>query len=468
MSDRRRLNRIENTYGTDMFCTLEVGGQAIPVEVMDFNSFGIRLRLSDAQVKVDIGASIDSARIFYGTHLLGVFPLPTVVRVRESRNEIVLIPNQNGAGGYMERSERARVPFVLEPLIIGADPIRLKEQLIFRVENLSTTGFGAKCSLSNRHLLAGTQLENFKMILPGLGEINCSFRLSNVRPGKNAIQLGCAFLELDTNARKTIQGFLMLCMYTNAKEQSVNEEMLKKSGKLLSLIRVRRIDSEKDRMAVNELRFKAYSGANKLVENATVVDMQDDFDGDAMVLGAFIGPKLIGTFRIVFGGGGRPFPFEHYFPFPSVPGVTREQTVEVGKLAIDPTFQGSEILFRLFQTFAIETLPKRRYAVLLSTNSLAKNYVMIGASKIPGAVCDHPVLKNEQLQLFLIEAGKFSTGRMSALAWVGFAREVVDFMSTFGFATKTTFPLAKYVLVPMELGYKYWRRLMRMLKGKRK
>lgn len=466
MSERRRLNRIENQNGTELFCTLEINGKTMDAEVLDFNSFGIRIRLAEENVGLDALIDIPSVKVMYGTHVLGSFVSPTILRVRESRHEIVLIPNSQSRDAYVERAERSKIPYVLEPLLMGADPTRMKESLFFRLEDISITGFGAKCSLSNRHLLAGKTLENFTLILPGLGEVNCSFQISHVRPTDNHMHVGCRFKSLDSSSRKKIQNFLLLCMLTESRDVQVAEKAIQATGKLEHLIRIRRIDSDKDLRAVADLRFRAYKGANKLVENATIDDMMDDYDAEAMILGAFIGPRLVGTFRIIFGKDGMEFPFERFFPFPDI-GIPRNQTVEVCKLAIDPSFQGSDILFRLFQTFAIETVPKRKFALLASTRSLARNYVGLGAKKIPGS-CPHPVLPDEVLQLYLLEADKFNSGKMSALAWIAFAREVVDFMSRFGFTKRTRFPLLKYLIAPFEIGGKLVRKISRKIKGARR
>lgn len=466
MAEQRRLRRVENRFGTDLICRVFAPDCEIECSVLDFNSLGLRLACKNSD---DFNSLITNelfdAKIMYGNRQMGSFSMPKVLRTLGSDLELILISASKEADLGNEREERADVPELLEPLITGRDPARINETLIMRVSNLSSNGFRAKCSLSNRHLFQGQIFKDFTVYLPTIGEIRASFKLINLNPSDRFLNLGCQFLDFAPPDEVKLRSFLLLSLLS----KNENPEMLslrQTSKKLSKITRIRRIDSAEDFAEVMKLRFEAYSGASKLIENATVSDMTDEYDANSIILGAFMGKKLAGTIRIVFSNKGSKFPFEKYFQFPvGIKNLRPENCVEVSKLAIDPLLQGSDVLFRLFQTVAIEFVPKRENALLMSTDALARNYIAIGAQKISHSIF-HPVLTSEKMSLYVIETNHLKNAKISALAWVFFGREIQNFMITFGFMTKTKLAFLKFLKLPIEIAPKLIRKIYRKLTNK--
>lgn len=462
MSDKRRLRRVENKFGSDLSCSIKTLDTTINCLVGDFNSLGIRVTcFSESDFQELIKSQLVSASIHYGTMAMGDLQNPRVLRTL-GQNELILVPTAKRGDVDNKREERATIPVLLEPLLTGKDPARINEMLILRLFNLSSQGFRAKCSRSNRHIFQGQVFSNYKLYLPSIGEIEVSFKVIDIQSVDEYLHIGCQLLDVSSANEVKLRSFLILCLLTEEKK-SVHLET--GSKKFTKIIRIRRIDSQSDFEEVLRLRFEAYNGAHKLIENATIEDMTDEFDKNSIILGAFMGSKLVGTIRIVFSNNGSEFPFQKYFPFPVFKDVAPETSVEVSKLAIDPLVQGSDVLFRLFQTVAIEFVPKRSYALLMSTDSLAKNYMAIGAKKISGSVF-HPVQKSERMSLYVIQTSDLKNARISALAWIFFGKEIQNFMITFGFMTKTKTAFLKFFKAPIELVPKLWRRLIRRLKNR--
>lgn len=462
MAEKRRLRRVENKFGNDLTCLVKTESKEIECLVGDFNSLGIRITChNQIDFELLVKSPLLGASIRYGIMEMGDFQNPTVLRTLGA-NELILVPPVRRGNVDNKREERAKVPELLEPLLTGPDPARINEVLIFRLFNLSSQGFRAKCSRSNRHIFQGQGFKNYKLYLPSVGEINVSFKIIDVQSVDGYLHVGCQLEEVSDADKIKLRSFLILCLLTEEKKSVHLDSGSKKFSKI---IRIRRIDSQEDFDEVLRLRFEAYSGANKLTENATMQDMTDEFDRNSIILGAFMGKKLVGTIRIVFSDGQSQFPFQKYFPFPSYKDVAPLSSVEVSKLAIDPLVQGSDVLFRLFQTVAIEFVPKRSYALLMSTDSLAKNYVAIGAQKISGSVF-HPVQKTEKMSLYVIETDDLKNARISALAWIFFGKEIQNFMITFGFMTKTKTAFLKLFKAPFELAPKLMRRIWRRIRSR--
>lgn len=457
-ASKRRLERIENGFGEDLVCELEVGGRKFTCAVSDYNALGFRLLCRN---KRDYGllhsADISSAKIIYGNYTLGAFTFPKVLRGNADSQKLVLIPSSRSNVQIVERPRRAPVPELLEPVLTGPDPIRLNEKAVMRVDNVSEGGFRAKCSLSNRHFLQGQLHRDFALFIPTTGLFKCSFRISSVRAEATHLWLGCELIGPTARLRKALRHFMLLCLFTSKDlDLHLADERLPK--RLTPILRIRRVNQDLEMDQVLSLRLRAYRAANKVFDGTQAVDMGDDYDKNSILLGAYVGTKIAGTVRVVFSRQGGAFPFEKFFRLPK--GFNRERSVELSRMAVEPALQGSDMAFRMMQAAALEFVPKADHAFLMSTEDLSENYLLLGAKRLAGPV-PHPVNPGENLCLFVFNTEKLKFGKMSALAWLFFAREIIDFMSRFGFAKKTQTPLIKYARMPFELGFKKFKKFLR-------
>ena len=465
-AEQRKLHRIGNDFGDDLKCKLSSGGRELICRVLDYNSLGIRILFAtreDAEHARVHG--VESAKVGFGNYQLGEFAFPEIRSGRASELEFIVLASESRSRSPVQREDRIDVPEILEPIATGPDPLRPREKFVMRILDISSSGFKAKCSLSNRHLMRGQILSGFSIQLPGIGAIKASFEITHLAADGRFLYLGCQFGGLGTKDRKLIQSFLLMCRLS-AGDATLPDVRFAAKDALSQSLRVRRIDSVTDFQQVLALRLKAYLKANKVTDSTRPEDMTDEFDKNAIILGAFIGRRLVGTIRIVFSQDGSRFPFENYFPFPGLEsGVVREESVEISKLAIDPEAQGSKVLFRIFQSFAIEFIPKKRFGILMATGTVARNYTLIGAKKISGAL-PHPVAKDQMLSLYVLDSRRLKSGRMSALAWLLFAREAIDFLARFGFARETRFPAIKIAQAPFEVIAKVARKMARRRRSK--
>ena len=205
-----------------------------------------------------------------------------------------------------------------------------------------------------------------------------------------------------------------------------------------------------------KVRFESYKKAKKIDESVTsFLDMGDEYDDNSIILAAFLGTKIVGTIRIVFSKNESLFPFEKIFPFPQK--ITRDNLVEVSRLAILPEYQGSDIILKLFQGFATEYMSKKRYALCMATKKIAPYYTSIGAKRISEEKT-HPVLLDESLTCYLFDVVSLEKGKMSGTAWYLFAREVIDHMSKFGVTRKPRYSPRLHVVKKLEEIYLYFKK----------
>lgn len=467
MSDRnsRRLERIDNSFGTELFCTIEGELRTFRCDVADFNALGFRLSCrSHHEFDALMREEIRTAKIHYGKYLLGFVTFPQIVRSQAETLGFVLVPTNKSKMEITTRPRRADIRYLLEPTLVGPDPVRPREKLIMRIDNISEKGFRAKCSLSNKHLLPKQKFREFTMTIPGMGMFPCSFEITNTRIDKEYLTLGCQFLHPTPQLQKVLSDFLLLCTCIE-KDERRDFEGERLPRKLSPLLRVRKVDQSLEMDPILDLRLKAYKEANKVAEDATAASMRDEYDANSIILGAFIGSRVVGTLRIAFSRKGSPLPFEKFFSFPDYDRFERENSVEVSRMAIDPAAQGTDIFFRLMQGLALEFMPKKEFAFLMATDELAANYKAIGARRLKGPV-PHPVAKGQFLSLYVVETQKVKKGRMSALAWLFFGRELVDFLSTFGFTQRTRTPVVKMLVAPLEIAVRKARRIRRRFQRK--
>jgi hypothetical protein len=451
MEEKRALHRISNKYGSDLSAIIKIKNKKFVCSIRDYNSNSAAIvtdkSLIDALLKE---AQIAAVEIFLGKESIGAVINPMIIKIDPSANLLVLQLQTLDVHQNEVRDFRSKVPLVLMGVCIGPDPLKLAQLINFQIINISTSGFLAKSSRSNRHILPGLKMTDFQITLPGSGALKLSFIVRHVSVIGDSIQFGCQFINLSPTDRKIIDGYQFICAHSVDPDEAYKIAREKKLP-LKEFVRIERVSSSAQLDQVLNIRFSSYKSANKLKADVTTYDMmKDQYDDQSIILAAFLGAKMVGTIRIVFSTNGSKFPFEELFPMPSK--INRDDLVEVSRLAILPVYQGSDIIIKLFQGFAFEYISKKRFALCMSTKKLSKYYTSIGARKISKPL-PHPTLENDTLTCYLFDRKRLEAGKMRATAWYLFARETISSLSKFGLAKKVRFSLRLRLMKSVEKAY---------------
>jgi N-acyl-L-homoserine lactone synthetase len=252
--------------------------------------------------------------------------------------------------------------------------------------------------------------------------------------GNGCIKLGVAFLNLEAGAMELLAQFALFGTLppTDGTIEKKYSEVKTSIGALKSLgsaIRIEIVSRSQDYYGSLRVRYQAYSAAEKLDRSTTLEDMADEYDAHSIVIIAKADNAVVGTVRMVeWTGAGQKFPFENYFDFSTVDNqINRHRYYEVSRLAVDPKFQGTDIIVKLFKEVArITCVNPGKTTICLSTRALRKMYKRIGFYEISEEV-PHPVLTGEALAVLKVDSEEFLRGsRMSAHAWDKVAKEVYE------------------------------------------
>ena len=147
------------------------------------------------------------------------------------------------------------------------------------------------------------------------------------------------------------------------------------------------VSGDSEYQEILKLRWRAYRNEGKILEDTDVQGMKDDYDPRSLIYAVQIGKTVVATFRLVFAKRNEDLPFEKYFEYEKIErfkNCPRSQVIEISRLAIDPIFQGSDILVTIIRNLVVELTikVKVKYSACLATRDLAKYYTEIGRAHV--------------------------------------------------------------------------------------
>jgi GNAT superfamily N-acetyltransferase len=238
--------------------------------------------------------------------------------------------------------------------------------------------------------------------------------------------------------------------------ETLSEELrqaIKNVKKFAGHIRVRRISSDNDLESVLKIRLRAYQKANKVDSSLSWQDMQDEYDKNSIIFAAYVGNTIAATVRFVFRKADRKLPLEKYFEIEPLLGKigNNETCIEISRFAVDPHFQGTDLMVAILRQVAVELVAKKiGISLCMATNDLAPYYEVIGAKKISGPI-RHPVLDSEVLTLFKFDNDAVLTGNISPVGWYFVIKPAIQFLFKHGMAKKVGIGIKKIFLLPFSI-----------------
>lgn len=444
--DMRSLHRIDNSYGKDLTAQISVEGEQHRCKVLDYNSLGVAIEM-DYDVHF---SNLDLIEIYYGSERICYFENPKLIR-RASR-KIILSLNEKSIHLNQPRQTRVTISETQQGVLMGPDPIRIHQTLYFRVNNVSETGCRLISSKSNRHLTPGLHLANYNLMLPGLGYHQVSMAISNSSADGSCAFFGVKWIKPSEEFRHDLKKYILMNL-SHEERASYAEDGIRslKVKNFSSALRLTRISTPAEFQDVLHLRYAAYQSAQKLKDGTTWQDMTDQYDQRSIIYTAHFGQQLVGTMRLCFADENTKFPFEEYLQLKDVLPLDRTKSAEVSRLAVDPELQGSDLFIALFRHIIIEIGAKQiQFPVCLATDELAVSYRSIGAKKLSPSF-PHPVMKNENLALYLFDPETIIDGKMNSLGWFKVAKPSLKHLHRFQFIRKPSRGYLKFLRLPFDV-----------------
>ena len=282
------------------------------------------------------------------------------------------------------------------PTSVCPTPGRYNEYIYFQIRDISTEGFQLLCSLRNKYLIPGTQL-NLTASFPMVGDLSLPVRvvrtdISSER-GKDYLVVGTEFISVSQATKNTIGQYLL--QFTDA--ETLDE--LREAGFFPSSMSkgtdFQFLKSESDYEEVLNLRLRAHQ-AGGTVEDATgAADMGDMFDTNSRIIVGKHKGEVITSARIHFNVLEEDMEHERYFEWPAeLP--RRDQIFEITRVCTHPKFRSGDLLASLLRFISATCLqPQRPWVLVSSTDDLLPFYEKIGM-KNTGITYEHPMYKGNQ------------------------------------------------------------------------
>lgn len=321
------------------------------------------------------------------------------------------------------------------PTCVSPTPGRYNEYIYFRIRDISREGFQLVCSLRNKYLIVGMQL-NLTASFPMVGDLSLSVRVARIgidaHQGKDRLIVGTEFIELSKTAKNTIGQYLL--QFTNADSL----EDLRDAGFFPASVSKGTdyyfLKSESDYEAVLNLRLRAHQAGKTVDKDLAPSDMGDMFDTNSRIVIGMHKGEVIASARVHFNVLEEHMEHEKYVEWPTeLP--RRDQIFELTRVCTDPKFRSNDLLASLFRFIAATCLqPQRPWVLVSSTDQLVDFYKKIGLQDT-GLRYSHPVFKGNQ-NVLLSNAYDILLGRdVHPLYWNALWKDVYQYLVESGVLT---------------------------------
>lgn len=339
------------------------------------------------------------------------------------------------ADGEKRRSVRWICSEDFYPTCVSPTPGRYNEYIYFSIRDISRDGFQLVCSLRNKYLIVGTQL-NLTASFPMVGDLSLPVRVARIGidtiQGKDRLVVGTEFVGLTQTAKNTIGQYLL--QFTTAESL----EDLRNAGFFPPAIS-RGTDyyflkTEADYEQVLALRLLAHQDGNTVAEDLSPADMGDIFDTKSRIIIGKYNGEIIASARVHFNVLEEEMEHEQHISWPSeLP--RRDQIFELTRVCTHPKFRSNDLLASLLRFIAATCLqPQRPWVLVSSTDKLVPFYEKIGLADT-GLRYDHPIFHGNQ-NVLLSNAYDILLGRsVHPIYWNALWKDVYGYLVDSGVLT---------------------------------
>lgn len=347
---------------------------------------------------------------------------------------------QSKITNHVERHERfltnSRIPIHVHCM----DPMDSMRQIFFQVLDVSEGGMLLKTSLSNKQLFPGMKLKTAHLVIPTQDKLETELTIANTREGSDgsSFLLGVVVRANQKQYVSAIRNYLPLAMpqikdIDQYFKQMSNSSLQNKSFK--SVVTYRVIQTKEQYESVLKLRYLGYGKHDKIKKGTTWQDQGEGLENEGTIIGGFLGSELVCSMELRFGGGNLPLRTQKMLGKKELPGIDEKRAVELNKLVIHPSAQGTDLVIGMFQKAHTIVINRGQLDVLgVATDKLAKLYEGIGAIRL-GVRFPHPHLEGEHLNLMLLKREVYHDGmRLNPHAWSVVYKTVHEHFVSMGLA----------------------------------
>ncbi|MCZ6642417.1 MAG: hypothetical protein O7F71_12635, partial [Gammaproteobacteria bacterium] len=352
-----------------------------PIQVWKVSPLGIELVEPEKNYrkgeKIDLEITIGGQRTYFEGLVVDLVVDNKAIRligIRLSKKH-----NPPETDGEKRRSVRWLCSEDFYPTCVSPTPGRYNEYIYFQICDISKEGFQLLCSLRNKYLIPGIQL-NLTASFPMVGDLSLSVRVARIgissTKGRDHLVVGTEFISLNQTTKNIIGQYLL--QFTDA--ESLDD--LRGAGFFPSSMSKGTdfyfLKSEADYEEVLKLRLKAHQAGGTVEEEAKPADMGDMFDTNSRIIIGKHQGEVIASARVHFNVLEEDMEHEHYFSWPAeLP--RRDQIFEITRVCTHPKFRSGDLLASLLRFISATCLqPQRPWVLVSSTDELLPFYEKIG------------------------------------------------------------------------------------------
>ena len=439
--EAREIERLPATAALGFHVDIKVKNFGhFQASIIDFNAESLAVDVTALSDLGKLASHIEGITITHGTREIRSIEKPHVkIRKDDGQWKLIVFLNPSERKTAERRHTRITTRENFKPFLWIADPFHLSRIVNFQVENFNVDGLQLKTSLSNKHIIVGSMLENCQLLLPGIGVLTVNLVVGNAFSKDKHLFFGCLFQSINKQALEMLAQYAIIGGNNLPPHLSQRKELLMAAGLITRSLSkpctIKAVETCQELEQILEVRFAAYKAVAKTPPDATSEMMEDEYDASSIIYCAKYGTDVIATMRVnISKSDGQKFPFEKYFGSCESLGIARHNSCEISRLAILPEFQGSDLFIGCVKV-TVQMLVKLRLDAMfcVATNKLAPMYQRIGAERMSDPV-RHPVLIDESLSLYRIKTSSFLTGsNMEFEVWKKISEEAISHLIYHGF-----------------------------------
>lgn len=376
--------------------------------------------------KVDLEITISGQRTFFEGLVVDLIQENESIRligIRLSSKKSIA-----ESGSEKRRSVRWICSEEFYPTCVSPTPGRFNEYIYFQIRDISKEGFQLICSLRNKYLIPGTQL-NLTTSFPMIGDLSLPVTVTRIgittERDKDYLVVGTTFTSLTRSAKNIVGQYLL--QFTDAESLQELKDADFVPHSMAKGTDFYFLKTESDYEGVLNLRLLAHRGAGTVVDSLSPTDMGDIYDTNSRIIVGKHNGEIIASARIHFNILEEPMEHESYIEWPSeLP--RRDQIFEISRACTHPNFRTSDLmgaLLRFISTTCVQ--PQRPWMVISTTETYLHFYENVGFSRT-GITYNHPVFQGEQ-HVLLSNAYEMLLGRTSnPIYWNAIWREVYGYL----------------------------------------
>ncbi|MEQ8858638.1 MAG: GNAT family N-acyltransferase [Pseudomonadales bacterium] len=318
------------------------------------------------------------------------------------------------------------------PTCVSPTPGRFNEYMYFQVRDISRDGLQMICSLRNKYLIPGTQL-NLTASFPMVGDLSLTVEITRVgitsERDKDYLVVGTEYTSLSQNARNIVGQYLL--QFGNA--ESLAD--LRKAGFFPQSVAKGTdfyfLKTEADYEEVLNLRLLAHRAGGTVDEHAKAQDMSDQFDSNSRIVVARYRDKIVASARIHYTALEERLEHEQYIQWPS--DYPRRDTVfEITRVCTHPDFRSNDLLAGLLRFIATTCIqPQRPWVLISTTDAMLPFYRKIGLIQTDQHY-EHPVYKGNQNVLLSNSLDVVKGKSVHPIYWNALWKDVFTYLSETG------------------------------------